>query len=194
MLAVAYCLGVLLDSLLPFCHLPHWFHQNDIVMTLGLGIPLLKIPHRLPWPTVQSQDCSAWCEFLSELALAHTFSPALCLPISLTIGSCWNISCLFFAFVFRMLWPSTLTVFPFLSSWQTPAVLKTQFRCWYFLDAVCDLSNQAYVLLLPVVMLETRSHLLFIWLSRQASQPQEQHCVQVHIFLYLLQCVTCQTF
>lgn len=71
----------------------------------------------------------------------------------------------FFCLCISHLVASTLTVFPFLSSWQTPALLKTQFRCWYFLDAFCDLSNEAYVLLLPVVMLETRSHLLFIWLS-----------------------------
>lgn len=103
----------------------------------------------------------------------------------------------FFAFVFCMYWPFTLNILPFLSSWQTPTHLKTQFRRLQFLDAFCDLSNQAYIffLLLHFVMLETWSHhLSYLTLSYEASQPQEQHCVQVHIFLHLLQCMIYQTF
>lgn len=82
LLAMAYYLGVMLNSLIPYCYIPHRSHQSDILKyTLGLTIPLLKIHQCLPSSTVQSQNYLAWCEFLYELALAYTFLPTLCLPI-----------------------------------------------------------------------------------------------------------------
>lgn len=57
LLAMAYYLGVMLNSLIPYCYIPHRSHQSDILKyTLGLTIPLLKIHQCLPSSTVQSQN------------------------------------------------------------------------------------------------------------------------------------------